>query len=145
MTSAIKERNKCGTCGSQSGGSSLDSSLVREDMCEKVTRDIPKENQSKISHKKDDERLSKILEKLDLECIESWTEQQQCSVRKLLEEYQHLFALNLRELGKTSLVQHEIKLSDKTPFKERYRRIPPHQYEEVRKHLQEMLDKGAHM
>ena len=58
-------------------------------------------------------------------------------------EYHHLFALNLKELGKTSLVQHEIKLSDKTPFKERYRRIPPHQYEEVRKHLQEMLDIGA--
>ena len=48
--------------------------------------------------------------------------------------------MNLKELGKTSLVQHEIQLSDKTPFKERYRRIPPHQYEEVRKHLQEMLD-----
>ena len=87
--------------------------------------------------------MSKILEKLDLEGIESWTEQQECSVRKLLEEYQHLFALNLRELGKPSLVQHEIQLSDRTPFKERYRRIPPHQYEEVRKHLQEMLDIGA--
>ena len=121
----------------------LDNSLVRDDMCEKVTRDIPKENQSEDSPKKDDERLSKILEKLDLEGIKSWTEQQHCSFRKLLEEYQHLFALNLRELGKTSLVQHEIKLSDKTPFKERYRRIPPHQYEEVRKHLQEMLDIGA--
>ena len=121
----------------------LDSSIVQEDMCEKVTRDIPKENQLEDSSEKNDERLSKILEKLDLEGIESWTEQQQCSVRKLLEEYQQLFALNLRELGKTSLVQHEIQLSDKTPFKERYRRIPPHQYEEVRKHLQEMLDIGA--
>ena len=49
--------------------------------------------------------------------------------QEVLEEYQHLFALDLRELGKTSLVQHEIQLSDKTPFKERYRRIPPHQYE----------------
>ena len=28
-------------------------------------------------------------------------------------------------------------------FKERYRRIPPHQYKEVRKHLQEMLNIGA--
>ena len=121
----------------------LDSSVVWEDVYEKVTRDIPKENQSEDSSKKNNERLSKILEKLDLEGIESWTEQQQCSVRKLLEEYQHLFALNLRELGKTSLVQHEIQISDKTPFKERYRRIPPHQYEEVRKHLQEMLDIGA--
>ena len=85
----------------------------------------------------------RFLKKLDLKGIESWTEQQQQSVRKLLKEYQHLFALNLKELGKTSLVQHEIQLSDKTPFKVRYRRIPPHQYEEVRKHLQEMLDIGA--
>ena len=121
----------------------LDSSIVQEDMCEKVVRDIPKENQSENSSEKNNERLSKILEKLDLEGIESRTEQQQCSVRMLLEEYQHLFALNLRELGKTSLVQHENQLSNKTPFKERYRSIPPQQYEEVRKHLQEMLDIGA--
>ena len=51
--------------------------------------------------------------------------------------------MTLNELGKTPLVQHDIKLDDKTPFKERYQRIPPHQYEEVRKHLQEMLDIGA--
>ena len=48
----------------------------------------------------------------------------------------------MKELGRTSLVQHEIKLSNNIPFKERYRRIPPHQYEEVRKHLQEMLAIG---
>ena len=87
--------------------------------------------------------MIKILEKLDLTGIESWTEQQQHSVKKLLEEYQHLFTLNLKELGKTSVVKHEIRLGNNTPFKERYRRIPPHQYEEVRKHLQEMLDIGA--
>ena len=89
------------------------------------------------------ERISKILEQLDLTGIESWTEQQQSLVKKLLEEYQHLLALNLKELGRTSLVQHKIKLSSDKPFKERYRRIPPHQYEEVRKHLQEMLAIGA--
>ena len=89
------------------------------------------------------ERISKILKQLDLTGIESWMEQQQNSVKKLLEEYQHLFALNLKELGRTSLVQHEIKLSNDKPFKERYRRIPPHQYEEVWKHLQEMLAVGA--
>ena len=90
----------------------------------KATGNNPAENQSENSFKKNNERLSKILEKLDLKGIESWTdEQQQYSVRKLLEEYQHLFALNLKELGKTSLVQHKIQLSDKTPFKERYRRI----------------------
>ena len=81
----------------------LASSVVQEDMYEKVTRDIPKENQSENSSKKNNERLLKILEKLDLEGIKSWMAQQQCSVRKLLEEYQHLFAQNLRELGKTLL------------------------------------------
>ena len=53
-------------------------------------KDIVKENHSEDSPEKDGERVSKILEKLDLKGIESWTEQQQCSVRKFLEEYQHL-------------------------------------------------------
>ena len=63
---------------------------------------------------------SKNFESLNLDGIESWDEQQQQSVRDLLAEYQHLFALNLSELGKTSLVQHDIKLDDMTPFKEHY-------------------------
>ena len=40
-------------------------------------------------------------------------------------------------------MKHTIKLTDYTPFKERYCRIPPHQFEEVRKHLEEMLEIGA--
>ena len=100
-------------------------------------------SQFKILAKEKNKRISKILEQLDLTGIESWKEQQQSSVKKLLEEYQHLFALNLKELGRTSLVQHKIKLSSDKPFKERYRRIPPHQHEEVQKHLQEMLAIGA--
>ena len=70
-------------------------------------------------------------------------DQQQQSAKGLITEYQHLFALNLNELGKTSLVQHDTKLDDMAPFKEWYRRIPPHQYEDVKKHLQEMLEIGA--
>ena len=89
------------------------------------------------------EKIDKILENLSLQGIESWTEQQQQSAKSLIMEYQHLFALTLNGLGKTSLVQHNIKLDDETPFKERYQRIPSHQYEEVRKHLQEMLNVGA--
>ena len=106
---------------------------------QRVAGNTPKSNLLENSLGEDD-RFSQVLEKLDPKGIESWTEQQQQSVRELLKEYQHLFAL--KELGKTSLVQHDMKLSDKTPFKERYRRMPPHQYEEVRKHLQ-MLDMGA--
>ena len=35
------------------------------------------------------------------------------------------------------------KLLTPKPFKERYRRIPPHLYEEVKNHLQEMVEVGA--
>ena len=74
----------------------LDSSVIQENMYGKVTGNVPEVNQPENLFKKNDERMSKILEKLDLEGIESWTEQQQYSVKKLLEEYQHLFALNLK-------------------------------------------------
>ena len=80
------------------------------------------------------------MESLNLQGIQSWTDWQQQSAKDLIIEYQHLFALNLSELDKTCLVQHDIKLDDMTLFKECYRRIPPHQYEEVKKHLQEMLE-----
>ena len=51
--------------------------------------------------------------------------------------------MNLSELCKTSLVQHDTKPDDPTLFKEHYQRIPLHQYEEVKKHLQEMMEIGA--
>ena len=60
-----------------------------------------------------------------------------------IEHYHHIFAVEDLELGRTNLVKHEIKLTNYVPFKERYRRIPPHQYEEVQKHLDEMLRMGA--
>ena len=45
----------------------LDGSLEKGDIYEKVTKDITKENQSEDSPEKDDERVSKILEKFDLD------------------------------------------------------------------------------
>ena len=103
----------------------------------------PESNLQENLPKEKEGRVQKIFENLNLQDEESWNEQQQQSAKALIAEYQHLFALDLKELGKTSLVQHDIKLDDVTPFKEQYCRIPPHQYEEVKKHLQEMLDIGA--
>ena len=40
-------------------------------------------------------------------------------------------------------IKHEIKLDNETPFKDHYHHIPPHQFEEVQKHLQDVLDIGA--
>ena len=116
-----------------------------ESVLEKEAGNAPKSTLLKNVPNAKEERIEKILESLNLQGIESWNEQQQQqqSARTLIREYQHLFALTLNELSKTYLFQHDTKLDDKTPFKERYRRIPPHQYKEVRKHLQEMLDIGA--
>ena len=88
-------------------------------------------------------RLDKLFEKLDLSGAQAWTDQEKQEIRDLLTEYHDLFALDDLELGKTSLVEHSIKLTNDTPFKERYQRIPPHQYKEVKKHLKEMMEIGA--
>ena len=93
--------------------------------------------------KKTPARLEKLFSKLDLSGMSSWSESQQGEMCKVFEDYHHLFALEDLELGKTDLVKHVIKLDDPTPFRERYRRIPPHQYEEVKKHLKEMIEIGA--
>ena len=61
----------------------------------------------------------------------------------VIEHFHHIFAVEDLELGCTDFVKHKIKLTNYVPFKERYRRIPPHQYEEVHKHLDEMLRMGA--
>ena len=87
------------------------------------------------------ERL--LFEKIDLSGIIDWNQEEQKQVRELFKEYGWLFAIDDLDLGHTSVIKHEIKLNDYTPCKERYRCIPPHQYEEVKKHLKEMLEIGA--
>ena len=71
------------------------------------------------------ERLNELFTKLDLTGITDWPEDLQEQVHELMIEYQHLFSLNDLELGKMSMVKHEIKLSNSVPFKDRYRCIPP--------------------
>ena len=77
------------------------------------------------------ERLDSLFSKLDLSGTQEWSEDLQQRVHDLIVEYQHLFALHDLELGKTAKVKHEIKLSNPVPFKDRYCRIPPHEFEEV--------------
>ena len=88
------------------------------------------------------DEIDLLMSKLDLEGIKSWSPEEQKEVKDLIIEYGSLFALKDMDLGKTDKVKHSIKLTDNTPFKERYRRIPPHQYEEVKQHLKEMLEIG---
>ena len=100
-------------------------------------------NSSNNNNKFEKSRIDKLFAKLDLSGYDSWNEEQRKAVDDCILQYSHIFAVEDLELGKTDLVKHVIHLKDYTPFKEHYRRIPPHQYNEVRKHLAEMLKLGA--
>ena len=84
-----------------------------------------------------------ILDQLNLGEINTWSEEQQQAVRKLLCDYSETFSKNELDLGKCNILKHNVQLTDQQPFKERYRRIPPHLFEEVKQHLQEMVEVGA--
>ena len=58
-------------------------------------------------------------------------------------EHHNIFSLEQNEIGCTDTAQHVIELLDTEPFKERFWRIAPPLVEEVREHIQEMLDGGA--
>ena len=58
-------------------------------------------------------------------------------------KYHDVFSLDPMELGCTHSTEHTIKVTNDTPFKEQFRQIPPPLVEEVRSHLQEMLESSA--
>ena len=58
-------------------------------------------------------------------------------------KYHTTFSKDDVDLGRATSVKHHIVLTDPIPFKERYRRIPPQLYDEVKAHLQDMLRLGA--
>ena len=97
---------------------SLVASQLPKNVLKTVAGNCPKSDLLKNLPEGNEGRLEKLYESLNHQGIESWTEQQQQSAKDLITEYKHLFAMTLSELGKTSLVQHDIKLDDITPFKE---------------------------
>ena len=81
--------------------------------------------------------------RLSLEQLDSWTKEQQQSAKDSLVDSADVFSQSDLDLGKCNITKHAIKITDPQQFKERYRRIPPHLYEEVKNHLQEMVEVGA--
>ena len=57
-------------------------------------------------------------------------------------EHHHIFSLEQNEIGCTDTAEHVIELLDTEPFKERFQQIAPPLVEEVREHIQDMLDGG---
>ena len=80
-----------------------------------------------------------VLEKLDLSGMAEWPAATQLLAKSLLREYADIFSKDDLDLGRTDLTKHKIELTDYTPFKQSYRRIPPHLYDQVKAHLEDML------
>ena len=84
-----------------------------------------------------------ILNLIDLSGLGDWPEHLQIDAKEILKRNAKTFSKNDLDMGRTNLVKHYIKLTDPIPFKVAYRRIPPQMYDEVKAHIQEMLDLGA--
>ena len=72
-----------------------------------------------------------------------WSPKLAARAIRLLLEYHDIFSLKPQEIRCTDITEHDIELLDHEPFKERFRRIAPPLVEEVRQHIQVMLDGGA--
>lgn len=77
------------------------------------------------------------IESLDLSAL---SESEQEEVRALLLKHKAVFATSDLDLGCTSLITHDIPLVDDVPIRQRYRRIPPSDYDEVKAHIRKLLD-----
>ena len=75
--------------------------------------------------------------------MKDWEPSLQKAAPELICEFTCIFYQDDLDLGKTSIVKHSIKVIDSVPFKKWYRSIPSGMYEEVKVHIQEMLDVGA--
>lgn len=53
-----------------------------------------------------------------------------------------MFSTHEGDLGCTKLISHDIPLLDDTPVRQRYRHIPPSDYEAVKAHIQQLLENG---
>ena len=80
---------------------------------------------------------------LDLFEKESWPTNITKDIEGLLWHYRDVFALSHHELGCFNRTKHEIELTDETPIKQKYRRIPPHLYQAVKDELHKLLDNGV--
>ena len=93
------------------------------------------------------ERQKLLLELLRrdgrLDKLKQWPPELALKFEQMLMEHHNIFSLEQNEKGCTNKAEHVIELLDTEPFKERFWWIAPLLVEEVREHIQEMLDGGA--
>ena len=101
------------------------------------------EKEETSSENKSEEDGSWLFDQVDISGAKEFGEDFYQQAKNLFIKYLSTFSRKDMDLGRAAHVKHHIILTDPIPFKERYRRIPPQLYDEVRNHLQEILKLGA--
>ena len=78
-----------------------------------------------------------------LDKLKEWPPELALKFERMLMEHHNIFSLEPNKIGCTDTAEHVIELLDTEPFKERFQCIAPPLVEEVREHIQEMLDGGV--
>lgn len=82
---------------------------------------------------------SSVQDKIAALDLTALPEQEQCQVRSLLQKYSGVFSAHEGDIGCTNLISHDIPLVDEAPVRQRYRRIPPSEYEAAKAHIHQLL------
>ena len=98
---------------------------------------------AKLSMQQRQELLTTLKKDGWLDHLKEWPPELAKKAVALLLEFHHLFSLELNEIGCTDATKHFIELMKDKPFKERFCHIAPPLVDEVRQHIQEMLDGSA--
>ena len=77
------------------------------------------------------------IEEIDLSVLEASDQEM---VRNLLQRFSGIFASHDGDLGCTNLLSHQIPLVDEAPVRQRYRRIPPSEYEMAKAHINLLME-----
>ena len=84
-----------------------------------------------------------IEERRKVSDLKSWTEENKEKALNLLTEYHDIFTLEDGEMGCTAAAEFKIEVTNPRPFKERPQNIPSGLLDEVKEHLDHMLNVGA--
>ena len=84
-------------------------------------------------------KTAAILSRMD---VGDLTEPQQERLQQVIGKYQSTFSKDEDDIGFCDLVKHKIVTTDDKPIRVPHRRVPPHQWQEVRDYIQKSLDQG---
>ena len=70
------------------------------------------------------------------------TNSQKFKLDEVFMKHRDAFIANDDDIGYTNTIKHPIHLSDNIPIKVPHRRIPPNQLDEVKRHIQKLLNQG---